>query len=258
MFIWGPRRREKKIELPEENNKNNNQLNSCCTILYPVKEAQDVYMTEKQLPPHTHRPKWEGLSEEVIAVIRNKNFQDTAHLYTQKNETLFRFFKGFGFMIALTSGLLGYLLKANSEADDRSAEAIHRIIREKTAWQIKADEGILGVRKTRFLIKYNCENGKAISLYQQGLERFNARYNLIKASSGIDQIFGDELLNTFKELAKFDESVRDVCAKDAPDDESWRVFLVKANQEMRKSIQDERDKLEQLTKGAFSNIFKTL
>jgi hypothetical protein len=221
-------------------------------------KAQDLVMTEKDLPQHTSQSKWDGFSDEVLRIVRDKDFQNTAHLFTEKNETLFRFFKGFGFVIALASGLFGYLLKANSEADDRSAQAIHKTIKEKTAWQVKADEGILEVRKTRYLLRYDCENGRAPSRYQQGLQRFIARDKLIRACTGIDEIFGDEMLNTIRELAKFDESIVDVCAKDAPDDEAWRTYLLKANQQMRASIQEDRNQLEALTKGAFKNIFKTL
>lgn len=56
--------------------------------------------------------KFNGLSEEIGQVIRDDKFQATVDKFAQsKNETLFRVIKGFGFAIALASGLFGIFLR---------------------------------------------------------------------------------------------------------------------------------------------------
>lgn len=203
----------------------------------------------------TKKSNYDGLSDEIKKVIRDEQFQATVGKFVRKSNTRFKVLKGIGFTMAVISGLFGYLLAANSEADDRRAQMIHEIIKEKRAWVVKVSEGILQLRKTRFLIKYDCDHNRAPSLYEQGKLRFLAIHELVRSCTGTREIFGEEVGTICREIAAFDESIKDVCAKDAPDDETWRAFLVKINEQMHSSIKNDQEQLEQLGSGALSKIF---
>ncbi len=182
-------------------------------------------------PPNNELPKkieFDGLSHEVSKIIRDPVLQQTIGQF-RKNETAFRIIKGIGFSIALASGIFGYFLKANSEADDRKAAAITNIINEKKEFAQRVNKGILEVRKTRYLIKYDCDYGKAPSSYEQGQKRFLARDKLVESFNGVREVFDEQIFQIFLELTAFDESVRDVCDKQAPGDEAWLSIARKAN-----------------------------
>ncbi len=200
------------------------------------------------------KSEYDGLSHEVGKIIRDPEVQKLVNQFKKKNETTFRIFKGVGFTVALASGLFGYFLKANSEADDRKAAALTNIINEKKDWMQRVNNGILEVRRTRYLIKYDCDFGKAPSLYEQGKQRFLARNKLVESFSGIHEIFDDQIFQTFLEMTKFDENITDVCTKNAPGDEAWREFPRKANQQMRESIQTDREKIKKLGTGLLDGL----
>lgn len=194
------------------------------------------------------------LSHEIGQVIRDKEFQRTVDKFSYRHETFFRALKAIGIAIALFSGLFGYMLKANSEADDRKAEAIHKVIDKKEAWAIKVDQGILEFRQAMFFIKESCEN-KAESKKERETKRVIASYELIKSFIGLNEIFGEETYKILLDLTKLDESVSDICAKNAPDDEVWRSYLKRLNKLMHASIAEDRNKINELGKGILSGIF---
>lgn len=198
--------------------------------------------------------RFDGLSPEVGKIIRDPEFQKTVEIF-RTNQTIFRVIKGLGFSLALISGLLGYFLKANSEADDRKAAAVTNVINEKKEWYQKINKGILEVRKTRFLIKYDCDSGKKISSYEQGLQRFLARDKFVESFNGIIEVFDEEVFQTLLELTALDESITDVCAKGVPDDEAWKSLARKANQQMKASINKDKETLENLTTGILDQPF---
>jgi hypothetical protein len=198
------------------------------------------------------KSEFDGLSQEVSKIIRDPVLQQTIGQF-RKNETAFRIIKGIGFSIALASGLFGYFLKANSEADDRKEAALTNIINEKKEFAQKINRGILEVRKTRYLIKYDCDNGKAASLYEQGQKRFLARDKLVESFNGVREVFDKQLFQTLLELTAFDESVTDVCAKNAPEDVAWVTISRKANEQIRASIGTDREKLTKISTGIWDN-----
>jgi hypothetical protein len=202
----------------------------------------------------TNLSRFDGLSPEIGKIIRDPEFQKTVKIF-RNNQTLFRVVKGLGFSLALASGLFGYFLKANSEADDRKAAAVTNIINEKKEWYKKVNKGMLEVRKTRFLIRYDCEYRKPLSLYEQGLRRFLARNELVESFNGVGEVFNEEVLNTFLELTSLDESIRDVCAEKAPDDQAWWALSRRANNQMRASIKADHQRLEKISEGILSDTF---
>lgn len=208
-----------------------------------------------QEPPKPDESRFKGLSPEVATIIRDPQFQDTVKQFVNKNETLFRTLKGLGYSLALISGLVGYFLKANSEADDRKAVAITNVINEKKEWFQKVNKGILEVRKTRFLIKYDCDNGKKISKYDQGLQRFLARDKLVDSFNGITEVYDAAVFQTLLDLTALDESITDICAKTAPGDEAWQSLARKANKQMKASINQDKEILEDLTTGILEQPF---
>ena len=104
---------------------------------------------------HQSSSKYQGLSSEVGTILRDPQFQSTVKQFRQ-NVTFFRVVKGIGFMLALGSGLFGYFLKANSEADDRKAIALTAIINEKKEWLRRINDAHLELRKTLLLMKLEC------------------------------------------------------------------------------------------------------
>jgi|SRR5579871_1846526 len=215
-------------------------------------------MHELGQEPKNQKSEFNGLSSEICEVIRDKEFQSTVNKFVPKRHTIFHLFRGAGFVVALAAGLFGYLLKANSEADDRRAEMIHKIIDEKEKWAQKVDIGILDLRRTRFLLKYDCDHHKSQSLDEREKVRELARFDFAKTYAGIDEIFGEAVIQICRDFTKFDASIRDVCAKNTPDDEVWRAYLLKINEQMHISIRKDRGKLEELGHGALGNIFRVL
>lgn len=201
---------------------------------------------------------YDGLSDEIKKVIRDEQFQATVGKFVSKSDTPFKVIKGIGFAIAVASGLFGYLLAANSEADDRRAQMIHKVINEKQDWMQRVNNAILELRRTRTQIKYDCENNKPISLYEQGLKRFDSRADLVKSFNGIGEVFNDEVFKTLLELTSLDESVKDVCAKDAPDDNAWLDISRKLNRQMRESLKIDREHLKNISTGLFEGPFQRL
>ncbi len=205
---------------------------------------------EHKEPKNTSR--FDGLSPEVGKIIRDPEFQKTVEIF-RTNQTLFRLLKGVGFTLALASGLFGYFLNANSEADDRKASALTSIINEKKEFSQRINRGILEVRKTRYLIKYDCDNEKGQSLYEQGQKRFLARDKLVESFNGAREVFDNQLFQTLLELTAFDESIKDVCAKNAPDDAEWVKFSRKVNELIRASISSDRERLAKISTGIWDN-----
>jgi hypothetical protein len=85
-----------------------------------------------------------------------------------------------------------------------------------------------------------------------------ARFDVAKACAGINEIFGENVQQICRDFTKFDESIPDVCEKNAPDDEAWRDYLRKINAQMHLSIKKDREKLEELGRGILENIFWVL
>lgn len=199
--------------------------------------------------------RFKGLSSELAKIMRDPEFRTTLKQFRNSNETLFRVLKGFGFTLALASGLFGYFLKANSEADDRKVAMITAEINKKKEWYEKANKGVLELRKTRYLIKYDCDHGKALSLYEQGLRRFEARNTFVESFNGIGEVFSESLLKSFNEIAAFEEGILDVCAPNAPSDTVFSDLARKASDQMRALIQEDRQKLTKLSEGILSDTF---
>lgn len=215
-------------------------------------------MADNHPPPHKEPQPSSGLSKEVLTVIRNKEFQDTIRPLVKKNETVFHLFRGFGFMVALFAGIFGYYLKADSEADDRQTHTIQKIIDEKIAWLVKTVNAGMDLRKERYLIIEECTYKKKLTQYEQNVRRYLVRDNLLKAFSGISQIYDKKVFEAFVQLVKFDDSVIDLCAPDAPKDENWREKLDVPAKLMRDSIRQDREKLEELSQGLLNRIFTDL
>lgn len=196
-----------------------------------------------------------ALSDEVIKIVRNEDFQKTADKFARKNDTLFKILKGCGFTIALLSGLIGYLLKANSEADDRRAESIIRVIEEKKEWAKRVTEAIIDLRKTRNMIRLDCKYGRKPTIFEQSKMREEARFKLIMATAGVQEIFDNDIRTGLLELIEFDDSILDVCEKNAPSGKHWRQFQLKVGELMKESLTKNREELTKLTKSWFSNFF---
>lgn len=204
--------------------------------------------------PQSH---WSGLANEGVAFLTNEQIQAQIQKRNRKNDFI-KLCKGMGFTIAIAAGLFGYLLKANSEADDREAKAIRAVIDEKKEWAIKVNKGIMEVRRTNHLIRLECEHGRALTSYDQKKRRFLAIDRLVKASVGLDEVYDQDILKKIGKFTDFDQSIIDVCANAAPSDDEWRKQQRDINKLMHASIQKDRQSLLDLSKNLATKFFQTI
>ena len=202
-----------------------------------------------QQPPRTEKQKDSTFCNDVAHLLRDKTVQRTLRALSPHG--WLQVVKEIGAVMAVIAALIGYFLTWDAERSDRRADQIRDVIKEKIVWMRQADSGIMEVRKVRYLIRLKCEYHKPITPYEQAWQRFIARYQSVKAFTGIEQVYDYTIYNAFREFTHFDESVKDVCAKDAPRDTAWWQYLHDVNHLMRQSIQKDRNQLIKINQGLF-------
>ncbi len=144
--------------------------------------------------------------------------------------------------------MFGYFAKWDSERSDRRANQIRDDIHEKITWLQNISTAIMNVRETRWLIATRCEYGKPDLPYEQARLRRQALSNLIKAGNGADQIFKhSDIRQRLIDFVSFDDNIKDVCSKGAPDDDVWRAQGRIISQEMVSVIERDRRELRKLS-----------
>lgn len=160
-----------------------------------------------------------------------------------------------GFLIGIGAFYLAYQESADETviaikkayAQEKSLN-IQENIRRKIAWMKKIDASIINMRKVRYHIILQCRNNQPISAYQQELQRFNSRVVVANAFTGSKFVFNDTLGQKGIEITTFDESVKDVCAANAPHDIKWREYLHEIDNIMGQSIRQDQEMLSNLDK----------
>lgn len=160
-----------------------------------------------------------------------------------------------GFSIGIGAFYLAYQASANQTLvaiqrayDQEKSLNIQADIRRKIEWLKKIDAAIINLRKLRYRIILQCKYNKPISAYQQALLRENARWVVANTLSGSKFVFNDALEQKVSELNAFDESVKNLCGKNAPKDIKWREYLIAIDNIMGQTIRKDQDRLYNLNK----------
>lgn len=205
------------------------------------------------------KPNYEITKDEINTIVNSETLQKAikdSHDAWEKTKFKWQIFVA---LVMALSAALGYYLKWDSDrkdlieqqiqaANERKAEQIQAEINLKMEWMRRADEAIMNMRKTRELIVIGCDYNLPRNRMAEDISRFNARYNVANTFTGIRFIFNNDVENKSQQLVKFDENVKDVCSKSAPEDNIWREYVIQINNLMEKSVQDEQNKLANIQK----------
>ncbi len=82
--------------------------------------------------------------------------------------------------------------------------------------------------------------------YKTDKERLTERYKVIQAFTESQHIFGSKILDKYREYIIFDESVPNVCSRDAPSELAWRNYIIDINTFISNSINIDEQKLHSL------------
>lgn len=159
------------------------------------------------------------------------------------DDKLFRYLQlGMAFIAAMVA-LAGYFLSAHASYQQREDESIRETINRKIEWVQKIDSAVTNMRYTRYVVVLQCKFHRPLRLYDQSLRRFDALNKVVTATAGVSYIFNEKVKDNIVELNHFDESVKDVCAPGAPDDQEWYKRAYEINKLMGESIQQDKEKL---------------
>lgn len=146
-------------------------------------------------------------------------------------------------LTAAFAGLGVFYWQLFGELKERQVRQIMYSIDEKQQSLIDTTQAILGVRKTRELIRLGCENGHPEEEQDIFEQRFVARLKLESAAYRAGAVFGHEVSDALLAFVTVDEGVKNVCALDKITDDTWNANLVKAEQLMKKALVEEKAKL---------------
>lgn len=185
---------------------------------------------------------------DVLDILKSDVVQQVINKITPKQNKVFQFFRGVGFILAIIGGLAGYYISWLSAQDSHKVEEAQTAINRDIEWLRVIDQSVMEMRKTVHLIKLDCQYGKYLTQYEQDKRRFLARYRVALAMSGVSHIFNMKVFEALRNLTAFDESISDVCAKDAPPDEAWEEKFGLVNNAIGEIIKEEKLKLLELSK----------
>jgi hypothetical protein len=161
-----------------------------------------------------------------------------------------QFTRGLGFTLLLAAGLVGYYVQWHAEIKQRQAEItaraasqLQKTIDRKIEWLVKIDTALIGLKSNIEDIQLACKDNVSIPIHEQNQLRLKERQKIVYAAMGAQYIFNEDLLNNIREYVDFDESIEDVCAKNAPTEIEWRKKLIHNNELMGDSIRKDQDTL---------------
>lgn len=194
-----------------------------------------------------------GLSKnDIISILEHDSFLRTVNQFLQHSKKT-QYWKTISFIVMAILGIFGFYLAwaSNFEAskietirlrNERETARLDHIIQTKISWMRNVDESVTDLRKTRQNIILRCKYDKPLSLYEQQLLRSNARFDVNKAFTGVEYIFDQQVHQKLHDFLSFDESIKDVCASDAPTDAEYIDHLHQFTNLMGASIlQDAKD-----------------
>lgn len=181
-----------------------------------------------------------GIFSNVLGTRKKKEFWKTLSFISTTIIAVVGFYMGWLTTIRSNNAI------AERDYNQRQERHIEESIKNKIDWMRRNDDAVIDIRATRYFITLRCNYQHPFTPEEQETLRFNARYKAAKTFTGSNFVFNDAVVTKFKELVKFDESVRDVCDPTSPGDEEWWKYLQEINALMGESIQADEDKLSKL------------
>lgn len=194
---------------------------------------------------------------DILDILKHDAVAQTLEQFFKRNRWA-QFFKTLSFVLMAALGVGGFYLAWDSnrqenyaaeirEQNQRQAADLEQKIKTKLEWMRQINKTILDMRQVRQFIIFRCIfNYHPLNQYEQQVLRYEAQTTVIKAYTGSRFIFNDAVENKTRELIHFDETIKDVCAKNAPSDEIWHQYQRSLDDLMGQSIKDDEDKLKKL------------
>ena len=129
---------------------------------------------------------------------------------------------------------------------DRQADNLHEKIKTKMAWLAQANQAMMDMRKTRYLIELKCKYHQSVMPYEQEVARFTARDEVARAFTGSRFVFNDNVQAIALKLTHLDEENKDVCANGAPSDVAYQELQRQIVTLMGESIQIDQEALKKV------------
>lgn len=198
-----------------------------------------------------------GLSrDDIITILKHDAFFNILHQFIQHGRST-QFWKSISFVIMAFLGIGGFYLawmatletnkiESHRMYDERQAALIEQKITNKINWMRKTDQAMIDLRKTHEYIVLHCKYDTPLSKYQQALLRSNAQFELNKSFTGIEFIFDENIHQKFHGFINFDRTIPDVCAPNAPTDDTYLQYAHELINLMGQSIQKDKNALDEL------------
>jgi hypothetical protein len=213
------------------------------------KSAEEI---EIKKDPHCERVK-----NSFLGVLKSGELDQIIDRFIRK-ESHVQIVKTLLYVITILIAVAGFFLswyatyesnkfQAQIAYNERQAQHIRDVIKEKRYWANQLIGSIMDMRETRITIVINCLHKTPFSLRQQALMRMKTEYRVIRAISKSRTVFKNKgLIDTIIALNKFEESIPDVCAKNAPSNEAWRQYQNKVVLIIENSINADEQQLLKL------------
>lgn len=214
------------------------------------------------MPDNDRSPEKSSLKDEIIGLIKHDEVDALFKRYLRHVKKVHRMKLIINSIVILLGFLIGIgafyeayqasveqtEIATKTELDRDLSTDLQAKIDRKMRWMQKINGAVINMRKVRYHITLQCKYNKPISAYEQKVKRFNARYKLVLLATGNQFIFNKNLNMKIHQLVAFDESVKNVCLKNAPKDNQWQKYSIEINNIMGDSIKKEQIKLRNLGK----------
>ncbi len=192
-----------------------------------------------------------SLSKDDILEIKNEIVG--ALEKSKKRPGILDLFKGIGFTLVFTAGLLGYYIQwhadikqRESDAKSRAAVQMQKTIDQKIEWMAKIGTAMANLKGNVERIQFECKHGKIPTTQEQDKSRLEERIKVLNASGGSQYIFNQEVLDGIRKYLIFDASINNVCVKNIEGEIEWRKILKEVNGTMGLSIKEDQNKLSKM------------
>lgn len=214
-------------------------------------EQNDMSQNNESIKPNSEITK-----DEINTIVNSEALQKAikdSHDAWEKTKFKWQIFVA---LVMALSAALGYYLKWDSDrkdlieqqiqaANERKAKELQAIIYQKIETMKIADNALMNARELQEKLIMNCQYDRSLGNYKEKLQRLQARYEIIKAFTGINFIFNLDVLNRVRDLVAFDNQINNVCALPQID-KIWYQYSMNIDEAMGSSINIDKANLEKL------------
>lgn len=234
----------------------NTLLSKICQNIKQIRNRREIRMIENGKNPEQEERGNNHTSSRSLSkgdILEIKNEIVGALEKSKKRPGILDLFKGIGFTLVFTAGLLGYYIQwhadikqRESDAKSRAAVQIQKTIDQKIAWMEKINIVAANLKGNIERIQLGCKNGKPLSIEGQSSSKLEERIKVLNVVSASEYIFNREVGNVLRKYLVFDAETKDVCAPNIDGEMEWRKILIKANELMGQSIKYDQKELIKL------------